>query len=176
MCTMDKFQCNKSKDPTTDDLLIQIINERTQQEFSNLSADELKANVLAATSVIFAVLAISTNLKIFSLNHNFAWLYFSYFGSLIILLASFILAMYVIKPKKNRWKLWSPEKSVRVYHTMDNPEVKREIRNELVDIFNGIKTAREKYGRHLRVGYSLLIIGSIIMLITLILFQYFVNN
>lgn len=173
---MDKFECNKANDPQTDDLLIQIINERIQQEFSNLSADELKSNVLAATSVLFAVLAISSNLKIFLLDYNFTILYIGYFGSLAILITSFILAIYVIQPKKDKWDLWDPESSVKAYYAMDDlTEIKRLIRNELVVIFDDIQTSREKYGGHLRLGYSLLVIGSIIMLITLISVQYFVT-
>ncbi len=156
-----------------DDFIIEQTKERLTQELNNLSADEMKANVVVGVSVIFAILGVSQYLQIYE-DINSALVGYTvilFTITLITLLFSFFHALKVLYPRKKRFDLWNPRESNNDYSiravnaTMS--QVKKDYKEEIIKNYETILDAREKDAGHLKWGYIFLIIGSISIFITL---------
>lgn len=165
-----------------DDFIIEQTKERLTQELDNLSADEMKANVVVGVSVIFAILGVSQYLQIYE-DINSALVGYTlilFTITLITLLSSFFHALKVLYPRKKRFDLWNPRESNNDYSiravnaTMS--QIKKEYKEEIIKNYETILDAREKDAEHLKWGYIFLIIGTISIFITLFVSKSFGIN
>jgi hypothetical protein len=153
-----------------DEIIITQTNERISQELSNVSADELKANVLAGIAPFFALLAVSQNWQFFKL--ELWYIALPFMATITVLVTSFLIALYIIKPK-SRFLLWDPQSSIDEYSKMSEPDAKRKLRDELLTAYRSIEESREKNSKSLKLGYILLMCGSIGALIILLAAEIF---
>jgi len=163
---------DKDSKSDIDDLFIKLTQERTTQELNNLSADEMKVNVLVGVSVIFAVIAISGNLDFINANLD-CFLLIPFFGGWATIIFSFILGMIILKPRKYRFTLWDPEKSKNYYDQMSIQDARKKIKAELIEFYKTIKESRLSDSKFIKFGFYLLFGGSIVILITSLLIKFF---
>ncbi len=163
---MENTEKNKNSDSEKDDLVIRLTQDRIQQELSNLSADELKANVLAGISVIFAILAVSEMLNFFK-NEPEWYFILPYFVGLTLVVAAFVYGIVVLRPKDDRFELWLPKESDEEYKEKTVTEVKKSIKDDLISNFETIVNSRDRDAIYIKSGYKFLLFGSLAMLISL---------
>jgi len=140
---------------------------RINQELSNVSADELKANALAAIAVIFAILSVSQNWIYLEENRHW-FIFLPFFTALGLLVISFIFAIIVLRPRK-RFDLWLPRDSNNFYAEKNLTTTTRLIKEELITSFEGIERSRDKDRKFIKYGYILLVFGSIGILMTMLI-------
>lgn len=169
---VEKSNDKKQTNSETDDLFIKLTQERISQELNNLSADEMKVNVLVAISVIFAIIAISGN-QAFLPDNIQCWIIIPFFVAWCFVVLSFIVGIKVLKPRKDRFTLWDPKESENYYNEMSLTEARNKIKDELIDYFVTIRTSRKKDSAYIKWGYYFLFGGSIVMLITSLLLMFF---
>jgi hypothetical protein len=160
------------------DFIIRETKERINQELQNMSADELKSNVVAATSVVFAILLISEFLRIYStIDVEILWLPLILVSvTIVILFISFLNGIKVLFPRSDRFNLWLPRSTNESYaerKIQNQREIQKEFKEELIHNFESIELARKIDGYFLTWGYALLIGGSLISFITLLLTHIF---
>lgn len=152
------------------EIIITQTNERISQELSNLSADELKANVLAGIAPFFALLAVSQNWQFF--NPDSWYIAVPFLITVITLVIAFLLALFILRPKA-AFDLWDPVSSNEEYSKMITIEAKETLKHDLIEAYNSIEKSREKLSKLIKLGYSLLIGGSVGSLVILIVAQIF---
>lgn len=98
--SQSKPLCDNKKD--VDEFIIKETKERINQELQNVSADELKANVVAAISVVFAILVLSEFLRIYEkITEDDIWVSLILVSiSIIVLFVSFFKWNYSTYPSK----------------------------------------------------------------------------
>ena len=146
--------------------------ERINQELSNVSADELKANALAAIAVIFAILSVSQNWIYLEENRHW-FIFLPFFTALGLLVISFIFAIFVLRPRK-RFELWLPRDSNNYYAEKNLTTTRRMIKEELIISFEGVVISRDKDRKFIKFGYIFLLFGSIGILMTMLISRLWV--
>lgn len=163
-------------DPVAEDpikiteMIITQTNERISQEMSNLSADELKANVLAGLAPFFALLAVSQNWKFF--DSGLLHVVIPFLVTIIVLISSFLMALYILKPK-TKFSLWDPEASASIFYEMTADAAKEKLKEQLIFVMKSIEGSRAANSKLLKIGYILLIFGSVGSLTILIVAKIF---
>jgi len=153
-----------------DELIIEHTRDRITHELNNVSADELKANVLAGISVIFAILVVSQNWTFFTTP---VWyIVLPIIITVGFLITTFVFAIKVLSPRTKRFTLWDPRKSNDHYSSMKLDDVKKELKEELVTFFEEIVKSRKKDEMYIKSGYYFLLTGSIGIFITLLVVQF----
>jgi hypothetical protein len=140
------------------EIIITQTNERISQEMSNLSADELKANVLAGIAPFFALLAVSQNWQFF--DSDLWHIAIPFLITIIVLVSSFLIALYILKPKST-FSLWDPVSSATEYSKLTADAAREKLKEELMVIIQSMEESRTKNSKLLKAGYILLIFGSI---------------
>jgi len=167
---VDNPQLKSISDIKIDELIIEHTRDRITHELNNVSADELKANVLAGISVIFAILVVSQNWIFFTMSVWYIVLPISI--TLGFLVTTFVFAIKVLSPRTKRFTLWDPRKSNDHYSSMTLENIKKELKGELVTFFEAIEKSREKDRKYIKAGYGFLLSGSIGILITLLVVKF----
>jgi len=173
---MNSNQSDKENPEEIDDFIINNTKERIDQELQNVAADELKANILAGTSIILLILSFTEYFQgITKHAMSNSDILLTLILSLIALALAFVCGIFIIFPR-NRLQLWKPRESNDEYAAKNITEFskteKREFKEEIIKNFEVIESSRGKDGIFLRFGYATLSFGVIMSFITLYLHTF----
>jgi len=164
--THDKILKN-SDDVEFNKLIIKQTNVSIQEELSHLSAGELKASVIVAVvPVIFGLLSVIAPTTFAKIFQNFDWYDLILLIPFILLILAFVFALQVIFPR-TKFDLWDPRDSNDEYIDLkEEGAIIKKLKEERIDDFESIRDSRDKDVTYLRIGYALLIVGSLTLLLS----------
>lgn len=161
---MSNDELSNSYEEGFDKIIIDQTNVRIQEELSNLSADELKASVIVGVvPAIFGLLAAIAHPVFTQIIADPNWYDLLLVIPFTILLISFMSALKVIFPR-TRFDLWEPRDSNNEYASLSLATLNQKLKKERISDFESIRDSRDKDATHLKVGYILLILGSLSLL------------
>lgn len=154
----DKPLPNDTKSELHDDEIIDITNDRIQQELTNISADELKSSFLIGISatllgILFTIGSFNDLIKENILN----W------APIALLMLNCIIQIAILFPR-DRLMLMIPRILNDDYGNKELSELKKEIKNSLIKNFEYIANSRRYDGNVIRLGFGLLFASIVIFI------------
>lgn len=149
-----------------DDVIIHQTNERLNQEFANLSSLETKAGILIAAVAAIVTILVSGSVLSSIGNHltlNFYGIIFGLIGALFFGL-SFAIPLMIIIPR-NKLELLDPRTMNNQLYSSSLPEVKRQIRYNLIKSFEEIEKIRDKEIKAIKISFVFLGLGALCFII-----------
>lgn len=149
-----------------DDIIIHQTNERISQEFSNISSLETKAGILIGFIAAMLTIILSnpvTNMFREHINKNFYGLIPAAFGILFFSVA-FVIPLLVIMPRR-KLALIDPRTINNELRKFELPEIKRQLRHNLIKTFEILENERNKEISAVKSSFIFLGLGSLCFII-----------
>lgn len=147
-----------TKSEEHDDAMIDLTKDRIQQELSNISSDELKSSFLVGISatllgILFAIGPFNDLIK----TNNLAWI------PIILLVLNCLIQIGILFPR-SRMKLMLPRQTNDDFGNKDLPELKKAIKDRLIENYEYIAKERKYDGNIIRIGFILLMASVVIFI------------
>lgn len=147
-----------TKSEEHDDVMIDLTKDRIQQELSNISSDELKSSFLVGISatLLGILFAIGPFNELINTN-SLAWI------PIILLAVNCLIQIAILFPRL-RMKLMLPRETNDDFGNNELPELKKAIKNKLIENFEFIAKERKYDGNVIRIGFILLMTSIVIFI------------
>ena len=149
-----------TKSEEHDDVIIDLTKDRIQQELSNISADELKSSFLVGISAtLLGILFAIGSFNELIIANRLSW------TPIVILAFNCFLQLGILFPR-SRLRLVKPRETNDEFGNKELPELKKAIKDTLIENYEYIAKERKYDGHIIRIGFVALM-ASIVSFIAL---------